>query len=482
MNCELNLTQPLPPYVHTPQPCMSARLFACYTLVSEQSDESGHATRRDQSTKLPILQLLQSMVHVESSSLGQTVEHKTVQFSAYEGSATRPPRDSVLGSHVPRHVNINAMVHALDQVNNLLESGQEKGEVLIILILASLQGLSAFLTKLESNEDGKALRQVCAKSMPFRWIPERFQKAAKLYRRDVDKICQCLENNASLKEADVQLNLEKKLADSLGRAIRFHLRRFFNSIYGKVIQDPGSAEPAFKRQSKIHEIMQMTLPGWYAGGGSDSAVADGSVSAVFSLAIETIEGHFGKDPFLAKHFHVPTIPDVFCNSEASQRGLGRTCTMISEQDIETIVSDTSAAQGFLAGAKACRFLTELKNWPGVREDIARLGGWSIVERCAQQFHTFDLVRLSPHDAHFCLLADMFLLLDRVELCWNAMEQASKDCTIALNQQWARFDCDNSSKRRRFPVVEIVKDLLLEGLKAHMFPNIEEPEEEGTWDE
>jgi hypothetical protein len=100
--------------------------------------------------------------------------------------------------------------------------------------VASMQSLGMFLKQVEHADDGKAVRgQLCAKSMPFQWVPRRFQKAARLYRLDIEKLCQCLQNSTTLKEADVQLNLEKKLAESLGRAIRYHLRRFFNSIYGK---------------------------------------------------------------------------------------------------------------------------------------------------------------------------------------------------------------------------------------------------------
>jgi hypothetical protein len=59
-------------------------------------------------------------------------------------------------------------------------------------------------------------------------------------------------------------------------------------------EDPGLAEPTFKRQSKIHEILRMTLPAWYYVG-TDSAVADGSISSIFSLAVETIDREFGAD-------------------------------------------------------------------------------------------------------------------------------------------------------------------------------------------
>lgn len=460
---------------------MSARLFACFTIVSEraQSNEQplGRTTRSGHCSQNPILGVLQSLVYVESSSLGQTVEKKTVQFSAYEGSATRPPRDSVLGSHVPRHVNINAMVSALEKMNTILdESENDRKETFL-----SLQALSVFLKKIGRYEEGRRLREACAKSMPFHWDPQRFEKAARLYHHDIEKICKCMENNERLVESDVQLNLEKKLAESLGRAIRYHLRRFFNSIYGTVIEDPGLTEAPFKRQSKINEILRMTLPSWYSQG-PNSAVAEGSVSSVFALAIETIEREFGAEPFLALQFQVPSIPDGFCQSDASQRGVGgRTKTALSACDVETILSETSAAQGFLAGAKACRFVDELLNWPGVDGEITRLGGWGIIEQCAKQFRAFHLQRVSPNEAHFVLLSDMTLLRDRVRRCDVDMAHALKDCTTALNDQWVRFDCDNKKRGKSVPIIGILRDLLLEGLQAHMFPNVVKPDDDDQED-
>lgn len=430
-------------------------------------------TRRGQSSKLPIRKVLQALVHVECSSLGQTVERKTVQFSAYDGSSTKPPRDSVLGSHVPRHANIDAMVSALEEVNRLLVTASNGGDGKKE-ILSSLQGLSAFLTKVASGDEGESLRNVCAKSMPFRWTSQRFRKAAQMYRQDVSKLCQCLQTNQTLTEANVQLNLEKKLAESLGRAIRYHLRRYFNPIYGTITEDPAIQEAAFKRQSKIYEILQMRLPEWYEVG-NDSAVADGSVSAVIGLAVETITEHFGTEPFLKDDFQVPPIPDDFCVGPASRRGVKS--RSMSPDDVEALMSDTSNAQGFLAASKACRFLAELKNWPGVKEEIARLGGWSIVEKSARQFHTFHLERLSPNDAHFVLLKNMDKALEQFEQCWTAMEEAATKCTDALDELWARFDCStkSTSKKEKHPEIEILANMLIDGLKTHMFPHIAAPE-------
>lgn len=454
---------------------MSSRLFACYTLVAEQEsvvqskDDTPRMTRRRHSLQLPILKLLQAFVDVESSSLGSgNVEKRTVQFSAYDGSSTKPPRDSVLGSHGPRHQNIEAMVKGLTVVQELLQQGDERETV-----LSSLESLRTFLAKVESREDGKALRAICNKSMPIEWEAARFIKAARLYRQDIAGIHKALFQSMTLRESNVQLNLEKKLAESLGRAIRYHLRRLFNPVYGTVIEDKSVNDAAFKRQSNISGIVQMYLPDWYAAS-ADSAVSDGSVAAIVGLALETIASDIGLQHFLANEFEVPSLPQDFFDSAASQQGVGS--RPAPENDFDTILEETNSAISFLSGAKACRFLQELMSFPEVSDEINRLGGWRIVERLAKQFRSFHLDRLSPNDAHFVILEDVSSLLDRAEQYWIATKETADVCTDALNDQWERFDCDTKSTLRRdkYPEIDAVELMLREGLKRHMFPFIAEP--------
>jgi hypothetical protein len=461
---------------------MSSRLFACFTLIENvtkgeenkfeissisKSDEDGRTkTRMFHVQQLPILPFLESWVLVESSSLGPNVEQKIVQFSAYEGSATQPPRDSILGSHVPRHVNILAMVQALEQMNLMLSKHEENP-----LILDSLRSLSQFLQQVEHSKNGEQWREECAKTMPFPWVSLRFQKAANLYRLDIDRICESMEGKSNFRQADVYLNLEKKLAESLGRAISYHLRRFFNSICGNVTEFPGLEEPVFKRQSKIHTLLQMNLPDWYEVP-KDSAVMDGSVSTVFSQAAETIARQFGVDVFLAQTFILPLIPNEFCQHQACHLGLGK--DGFSEEEIENITSEVLSAQGFLAGAKACKFISELLNWPGVNDEILRLGGWSLIEDYATTLRTYKLYKLSPYESHFILFGNIQEFTSRVNRCWLEMQTAVEECTSSLNALWKRLECDNTKKRKIFPIINYFRDLLLDGLKAHMFPNLIPP--------
>jgi hypothetical protein len=374
---------------------------------------------------------------------------------------------------------MDAMVAALDEINKLISQSEDTNNV-----LTSLQSLILFLKRVSTcrSQEFVDLREECAKSMPFHWKPNRFQTAAAYHLGDLEKICLSLQSLQSLSDSNVQLALEKKLASALGLSIRYHLRRFFNPVYGTVIESADLKKQddmqPFKRKSKLSQIIKMRMPDWYQAG-CDSAVADGSVSTVFGLAIETIVAYFGIDALVQKDFNVPAIPRSFCDSEASMRGIGK--SPASPKDLEAIISDMYLAQGFLSACKACRFLADLKNWPGVDEEIQRLGGWGILEKCAKQFRCFQLERLSPNDAHFCILDDVGVLMDRVEQCWIAYEDAADACTRALDQQWMRFECGSKSwkRRERYPEINIVEEVLVEGLKAHMFPHIcEQKSDEG----
>jgi len=346
------------------------------------------------------------------------------------------------------------------------------------------------------------LRNECARSMPFEWDPNRFRKAARLYRQDVDNICLCLDQQKqgkkakALHEFDVKLSIQKKLAESLGRSIRYHLRRLFNPVYGPVTvcetfeeQKKGNDDnDVFKRPSNMSQILQMRLPDWYSSGDT-TAVADGSVSSVLNVALETIVNYFGVDMFLAgKEFILPSIPKSFCSSAAAKQGLQNKSDgmSISVDEVDSIVTDTVDAQRFLAAAKACKFIKDLFMWPGVEEEVVRLGGWTLVEERASEFESHHLDRFSQNDAHLVVLKSIPELLKRVDQCWSHLKDAAQDCTDALDDLWIKFKCDSvdldnqkkksrKSKKSSSSAEVSIKRVLIEGLEYHMFPNITEPD-------
>ena len=82
------------------------------------------------------------------------------------------------------------------------------------------------------------------------------------------------------------------------------------------------------------------------------------------------------------------------------------------------------AQGFLAGANACRFISELLHWPGVNDEIHRLEGWSLIEGYAKTLRAYNLCRLSPYESHLILLSDVKEFTSRVNRCWEGMQIAA----------------------------------------------------------
>ena len=297
---------------------------------------------------------MSALVLAEKTSLGSpSTTSGTVQFSGFDCSSTQPPVDSVYGSIQHREAEIEALSQALDQIRLLRDDVENKTET-----ITCLQAMIKFLRDMETSE-GKDLRVECAKVRrlcsnmipypnclstdcsltaafmePFllqtisaEWNSKRFKKAARSYRLDFEKLLNTMtaENTPSQ-----SLFLEKRLADSLGQAIRFYLRAFFNPVPWKKPTDGKvelSAVRQSKHQSRVSELLTMKLPDGVAV--ADTAIADGAISSVFSAALRIVYLYFGADVFLSDEYRPPTLPENFCNSEASQKGPGKKRNPIS---------------------------------------------------------------------------------------------------------------------------------------------------------
>jgi hypothetical protein len=274
--------------------------------------------------------------------------------------------------------------------------------------------------------------------MPFQWPSRRFEKAALSYREDFEKIVTAIEIGPAFRPS---LFIEKHLADCLGQAIRFYLRILFNPVRWKQIPGKEAEElpsTVSKVRSRISQMLMMALPEGVTA--ADSAVADGAISSVFSMALRVVDSYFGYEALSSKQSCTPNIPVRFCQSAASQRGPGTRRNPLPAEDVEMIMSDIHAAQRFLDAARACRFLSDLMNFPGVREEIARVGGWEIVERHARMILQYDLSKLCPNDAHLVVLSDAESFFRRVESYKTAMESSIAPCQQSLGDMEKRFKC------------------------------------------
>lgn len=237
------------------------------------------------------------------------------------------------------------------------------------------------------------------------------------------------------------LFLEKHLADSLGQAIRFYLRAFFNPVPWKKPTD-GKVElltvKQSKHQSRVSELLTMRLPHGVAV--ADTAIADGAISSVFSAALRIVYLYFGADIFLSDEYRPPTLPEKFCNNEASQKGPGKKRNPISDEAVEAIVSDIHNAQSFRDAAVACRFLSNLLNFPGVREEIMKVCGWVCVEKHAKKIKGYGLIGSCPDDAHLVLLSDTKRFFARIDSYKMALEKLIAPCEERLEQMAVKFKC------------------------------------------
>ena len=306
--------------------------------------------------------------------------------------------------------------------------------------------------------------------MPYHWPSDRFKKAAHVYREDFETLLITINDDTAER---TPLFVEKHLGVLLGQAIRFHLRTFFNPVPFKVMTPSGVDEDELtskhsRRQSRITEIVKMTLPDGVVA--ADSAVADGSISSVVSMALQVIYAYFGADAFLSQEYHALDIPGGFCNGEASQRGICNRNAPLTQDDVAAIVSDVEQAQRFLDAARACQFLSDLMDSAGVREEIAQVGGWERIESHANKILSYGLSKWCPDDAHLVVLGNAEQFLQRVGRYKMEMQKLVASCEQSLAEMGKRFNCKNKGARKRNKVLCTICSVLEDG-KRFTFPQV-----------
>ena len=122
------------------------------------------------------------------------------------------------------------------------------------------------------------------------------------------------------------------------------------------------------------------------------------------------------------------------------------------------------SNGFVDAFRACRFLCNLIAFPGIREEIARVGGWEMAESHARKILQYDLMKWCPKDAHLVVLSDADHFFWRVEKYKTAMESSIANCEQSLEP------CESDSlavrlchvlgtKMQLFPLLTVVDVLL-----------------------
>ena len=221
------------------------------------------------------------------------------------------------------------------------------------------------------------------------------------------------------------------------------------------------------------------------------AAADGSISSVLNSALCHIyDGKLCQDRIeesrressrkgaspMAKLQPVDANAS-FSVSTASRKGT-ETDGPLSDADLEVVLQDIELAQVVPTSARASAFISDLINFPGVRQAIADCGGWSCIEQSARLISEIDLESVVVDEAHFVLLQDVEKLLAEIEASQPESEMASKAAQRCLNEIWRKFKCGkvNAAALRRNPNIGVVKQALVEGNTKYAFPKLVVPED------
>jgi len=300
--------------------------------------------------------------------------------------------------------------------------------------------------------------------MPFHWPSKRLSVATKFYYNEFRILCR------SSTVAQSQLRL--RLGDFIGRAIRFYLRRFFNPVPVSLHTYSDAVQPDYSHsRSRIHELIEM------AGDDElrDSAIADGSISSVVSLALLRIDEFFDFCETARSLELCDKYPTQFCNRPASKRGLESrgSRVILNDDDLAEILLDITEGHIVLAGVRACKFLHSIMNWPGVKQAIGDIGGWGEVECYAKMFLELKLANELPDEKHFQLLSNVEDLTKTIADDLDDLKSLEEECGKSVRKLWKRFRCGTRNKQL-LKINPCIKNVIAEQLKAGRdtyFPSI-----------
>jgi len=312
--------------------------------------------------------------------------------------------------------------------------------------------------------------------MPFSWNEKRFARASEQYRKELMLV------NSQLRKRPMNGSesfVRKCLGDFIGRAIRFHLRRFFNPVPLHLHSDSDDLPDYSNTRSRIHEIVEMRDTD---DGGRDTATADGSISSVMGIALQRMIHFFELNSEIVARRENQSdsyYADSFCVRPASVRGLKESGGVIelSEDDVQEILLDIEEGNAFLAGIRACRFINALLTWPGVSDAIEEAGGWGKIESLATIFQDCTLSSEMLEESHFILLSNVKGLLNKIVQDSDELKIVEQTCEDSLRNLWKRFRCGTRIQEllQLNPCINIFQRELMAG-KQTRFPSIVEATE------
>mmetsp|Transcript_26723 Transcript_26723/g.56287 ORF Transcript_26723/g.56287 Transcript_26723/m.56287 type:complete len:1040 (+) Transcript_26723:308-3427(+) len=384
-------------------PCVSARIFAAMSSVMPDEEFE------------PLLPLFSSLVNSEIISLQSKDEFrdvyffkKKVCFSGFDYSSTVPAVDSISGSQMDLNSNIDALREVLREAQ---------------LVPRPMYYMGSAIQCLEEMSEHDNTSDACSKAMVGYFPSCRLDKAIKHYLAELRDIQSYLVSRDKINQTSQQsvsssnhTGVRYRLGDFIGRSVRFHLRQLLNSIPEDIVDlDVQDCEERWGR-----------------------AVADWSISSLFNFSLEKI------DEFYAAHSAIfedeqLTTPQFFTSH-------GSTCVLsvprkeikhIGNSVLEELQGDINEARAFLYGLRACRFVSELLQWPGIAEHIASVGGWEPIESVTSIFNELQLHKCVDN-AHYVLLRNVDELKETLKKVVERCEESEDACEASIRKLRKKF--------------------------------------------
>ncbi|KAL7510278.1 hypothetical protein ACHAXN_008990 [Cyclotella atomus] len=414
-------------------PCVSARIFSAMSLILTNNEEFS-----------ALLPLLTSLVTAEIVSLQNRDENrdvyfinKRVCFSGYDYSSTMPAVDSIDGSHVD-------LVSSIEALKNVLQEAQK--------LSPPARVLESAIRCLDDMGSCDNVSEVCAKTLVGYFPSSRFHKAIKHYSNELEDI-RCYLTGQESTTAE-HIGVRFRLNDFVGRSIRYHLRKLLNSL----------------PESLIDFFVEECEERW------GRAVDDRSISSILNCSLEKVNQFMLSSP---KLFDDHEILPTFFSKDASELALAcgkiqdvrvrASLKSIGDDALKDIASDLQAARTFLLGARACKFVWELLDWPGVKEHVKSKGGFESIESISKVFYDLHLYTNSDHQ-HFILLRNVDDLTQMLAKVVERLEDTIDSCETAirkLGRQMISRQKDHAYKTKGTAMYAL--RMSLEAEKGEKFP-------------
>jgi len=355
-------------------PCVSARIFASMSIVYA-----------DQANFTPLLPFLLSLVNAEIVSLKNKEENevcfinKKVCFSGFDYSSTTTTVGEVVGQ------GGGDLCPSIEALELVLQNALKLSRPVHYLDVA-IQCLHCMITCDDVSE-------ACAETMVGYFPSARFTKAFTHYMNELKDVKRFVLSQGSSSSTNAvapqditnaHMGVRYRLNDFIGRSVRYHLRELINTIPETVVDfNVDECEERWGR-----------------------AVDDRSISSIVNFALERIHDLMALQPALFE-YGVQTMPNFF-----SREAFLKIHTL-SKDDLkkmdksmyDSLVMDITEARSFLFGARACKFVLSLLNFPGVEEHIDEEGGWKTIESITSTFYQHRLNEGSEN-GHFVQLREV----------------------------------------------------------------------------